>query len=240
MVLFLAGLLAGCGSGSEDGLLPDANDDTAPTVQSTIPSDDATGVMINRKVVITFNEPMRSSSITNAGTITLEGPGGAVAGEVTYNVINHMAVFTPDANLEAGLHIATITTAARDVSDNALAAPVTWSFTTDGSVDTTNPEVSSISPADYATGVPGNTDINITFTEAMDPETINITNVTLETSSGPLPIVGLVTYDGTTATFNPSVDLVAGIEYIGRVTIGVADLAGNVMLIEKEWSFTTN
>jgi hypothetical protein len=49
-----------------------------------------------------------------------------------------------------------------------------------------------------------------------------------------------VTYDGTTATFNPTIDLIPGIEYIVRVTIGVADLARNTMLIEREWSFTTN
>ncbi|MFO7568851.1 MAG: Ig-like domain-containing protein [Smithellaceae bacterium] len=240
MVMFLVGLLAGCGGGDEGGFLPDPTDDDAPIVQATIPADTAADVMINRKIVVTFNEPMRASTITAAGTFLVTGPGGFVAGEVTYNVINHMAIFTPVGNLEAGLHTAAISTAAKDVSGNSLVIPMIWSFTVGVSADTTKPEVSFVSPADYATGVPGNTDLNIIFTETMDPETINITNVTLETSSGPIPIAGIVTYDGTVATFNPTIDLLPGIEYIARVTIEVADLAGNTMLFEKEWSFTTN
>ncbi len=223
-----------------DDLLPSPNDNTAPTVQSTIPAAGATDVMINRKITATFNESMRSSTITGTGTFTLTGPGGVVAGEVTYNVINHVAIFRPTAPLTAGIHTATLTTAAKDVSDNALAAAKSWSFTVGVSEDIIKPEVISISPADNATGVPGNGDINVTFNEAMDPETITLTTFTLETSAGPIPVVGIVTYDGTTATFNPGIDLLPGIEYIARVTIGVADLAGNTMLLEKEWSFTTN
>jgi len=240
MALILAGFLAGCGGGEEGGFIPDPNDNTAPTVQSTIPANNAADVMNNRKIIAIFNEPMRSSTITAAGTFTLTGPGGAIAGDVTYNVINHIAIFTPSLPLAAGLHTATITTAAKDMSNNALAAAKTWSFTVGAAADITNPEVITILPADTATGVPGNTDINVTFSEVMDPETITVTTFTLETSAGPIPIVGIVTYDGTTATFNPSIDLLPGIEYIARVTIGVADLAGNTMLIEREWSFTTN
>ena len=239
MVLLLAGFLAGCGSGADD-LLPSISDDTAPTVLSTVPADTATDVATNRKIIATFDEAMNPDKITDAGTFTLTGPGGVVAGPVTYNVINKIAIFTPSAPLTAGLHTATITTAARDVSDNALAAAKTWSFTVGVSADITKPEVSSISPVDNATDVKGDTDINVTFNEVMDPETINGTSFTLETSTGTIPIAGYVTCTGTAATFNPTIDLMPGIEYIARLTIEVADLAGNTMMIEKEWSFTTD
>ena len=239
MLLLLSIFLTGCGSGVED-LLPNPNDDTAPTVLTTVPADGALNVATNRKIIVTFDEAMRPSSITAAGTFTLTGPGGAVAGEVTYNVINHVAIFTPSALLTAGLHTATITNAAEDVSGNALAAAKTWSFTVGVSADIIKPEVISISPADKATGVPGNTDINVIFSEVMDPETVTITTFTLETSAGPIPVPGIVTCTGTAATLNPTVALIPGVEYIARVTIEVADLAGNTLLIEKEWSFTTN
>ena len=62
--------------------------------------------------------------------------------------VNHIAIFTPSAALAAGLHTATITTAARDVSNNALAAAKTWSFDVGGSADTTRPEVITTSPVD--------------------------------------------------------------------------------------------
>ena len=242
MGLFLAGFLAGCGGGGgTENFLPSTTDDTAPTVQSTEPADGATDVAINRKILATFDEAMIPDDITDAGTFTLTGPGGAaVAGTVRYNVVNRIAIFTPSGDLSVGLHTATITTAARDVSNNALAAAKTWSFDVDGfSADATRPEVITTSPADFATNVSTRTDINVTFSEVMDPETINLTTFTLETDTGSIHVPGLVTCSGTTATFNPTVPLLPVTDYIARLTIEVADLAGNTLLIEKEWSFTT-
>jgi predicted small lipoprotein YifL len=239
MVLFLAGFLAGCGGGDEN-FLPSPSDDTAPTVQSTVPADDATDVATNRKILATFDEAMIPDTITDAGTFTLDGPGGAVAGTVRYNVVNHIAIFTPSGDLTAGLHTATITTAARDMSDNALAAAKTWSFEVGVSADTTRPEVSTTSPVDFATNVSTRTDINVTFSEVMDPETINLTTFTLETTDLSIHLAGLVTCSGTTATFNPTIPLLPVTDYIARLTIEVADLAGNTLLIEKEWTFKTD
>jgi predicted small lipoprotein YifL len=239
MVLFLAGFLAGCGGGSEN-FLPSTSDHTAPTVTSTVPADDATDVATNRKILATFDEAMIPDKITDAGTFTLTGPGGAVAGTVRYNVVNHIAIFTPSAPLAFGLHTATITTAAKDVSDNALAAAKTWSFDVGVSADTTKPEVSTTSPVDFATNVSTRTDINVTFNEVMDPETINLTTFTLETTDLSIHSAGLVTCSGTTATFNPTIPLLPVTDYIARLTIEVADLAGNTLLIEKEWTFKTD
>jgi hypothetical protein len=240
MVLFLAGFLAGCGGGGGDDPLPSLSDDTAPTVQSTVPADGATDVATNRKILATFDEAMIPGRITDAGTFTLTGPGGAVAGTVRYEDVNHVAIFTPSGDLTAGLHTATITTAARDVSDNALAAAKTWSFEVGVSDDIIKPEVITTSPVDNATNVSTRTDINVTFSEVMDPETINLTTFTLETTAGSIHVPGLVTWTGTAATFNPSTPLLPGIEYIARLTIEVADLAGNTLEFEKEWSFTTD
>jgi len=241
MVLFLAGFLTGCGGGGGDDLLPSASDDTAPTVSSTEPADGATDAAINRKILATFDEAMIPDDITDAGTFTLTGPGGAVAGTVRYNVVNHIAIFTPSAPLAAGLHTATITTAARDVSDNALAAAKTWSFEVGVSADTSPPEVITLSPVDNATNVSTRTDINVTFNEVMDPETITITTFTLETLIGPVPVPGLVTCTGTTATFNSTIPLLPNTEYMAKLTNDVADLAGNPIGINDiEWTFRTD
>ena len=239
IVLLLAGFLAGCGSGGDlvADLVPNPNDDTPPTVLSTVPADNATDVANNRKIIATFDEAMNRDKMTDTGTFTLIGPGGPVAGAVTYSVINKIAIFTPSVPLAAGLHTATISTAARDVSGNELALPKIWSFTAGDFSDVTRPEVSLTSPADHETDVNSDTDINVIFTEVMDPATINMTTFTLETSGGPIPLSGLVTCTGMQATFNPSINLVPGIAYIARVTIEAADLAGNTLLFEKEWSF---
>ena len=245
MVLFLAGFLAGCGGGGgggDDDLLPSLTDDTAPTVQSTVPADGATDVAINRKILATFDEAMIPDKITDAGTFTLTGPGGAaVAGTVRYNVVNRIAIFTPSGDLTPGPYTATITTAARDVSNNALAAAKTWSFEVGVSADTSPPEVITLSPVDNATNVSTRTDINVTFNEVMDPETITITTFTLETLIGPVPVPGLVTCTGTTATFNSTIPLLPNTEYMAKLTNDVADLAGNpIGANDIEWTFTTD
>jgi len=242
MVLFLAGFLAGCGGGGgTENFLPSTTDDTAPTVSSTVPADGATDAAINRKILATFDEAMIPDRITDAGTFTLTGPGGAVAGTVRYNVVNHIAIFTPSAPLIAGLHTATITTAARDVSDNALAAAKTWSFEVDGPVDNDPPGVITKSPAEFATDVSTRTDINVTFDEVMDPETITITTFTLETFLLQVPVPGIVTCTGTTATFNSTIPLLPNTEYMAKLTNDVADLAGNTIgANDIEWRFTTD
>jgi predicted small lipoprotein YifL len=242
MVLFLAGFLAGCGGGGgTENFLPSTTDDTAPTVQSTVPANGATDVATNRKILATFDEAMIPDNITDAGTFTLTGPGGAVAGTVRYNVVNHIAIFTPSAPLTAGLYTATITTAAKDVSNNALAAAKTWSFEVLGSVDNDPPGVITKSPVDNATNVPTRTDINVTFDEVMDPETITITTFTLETFLLQVPVPGFVTSTGTTATFNSTIPLLPNTEYMAKLTNDVADLAGNTIgTNDIEWRFTTD
>jgi PKD repeat protein len=70
------------------------------------------------------------SSTINETSFTLEG--SAVSGTVTYNPATYTATFTPDANLEYDhTYTATLSTAITDLAGNPLAAPYTWSFTTE-------------------------------------------------------------------------------------------------------------
>lgn len=55
MGLFLAVFFAGCGSNVAEDLLPSPNDNTAPTVQSTLPANGAADVSINKKILATFD-----------------------------------------------------------------------------------------------------------------------------------------------------------------------------------------
>jgi hypothetical protein len=119
---------------------------TAPTVASTVPASVATSVPTNQTIVATFSKPMDPSTITAAGTFTVNvaGVGGAsVAGTVSYT--GTTATFKPTANLTASTQFtAKITTAAKDLSGNALAAgavPNPWNFTTGTGPNTTAPTI---------------------------------------------------------------------------------------------------
>ena len=95
---------------------------------------------------ISFSEAMDPSTITSA-TFTLTQGAIPVSGAVTY--VGTAAIFTPASNLAVStLFTATITTGAKDLAGNALAANKTWTFTTGTAVAT--------GPAPVTLGTAGN------------------------------------------------------------------------------------
>jgi hypothetical protein len=103
-------------------------DSTAPTVRSTIPLDAATGVLLNSTVNAAFSEAMSAATL-NTTTFTLKQGTTPVLGSVTS--VGTIATFKPAGNLISGTaYTATITTGAKDLAGNALAADKVWSFTT--------------------------------------------------------------------------------------------------------------
>jgi hypothetical protein len=113
------------------------------------------------------------------------------------------------------------------------------SCTCNGGGDTTPPTVTATTPAAGATGVPGNTTVTATFSEAMDPATL--TTTTFRLRNGATDVAGTVALDApsNTARFTPGALLDAGITYTATVTIGTADTAGNHLAADFTWSFTT-
>src|SRR5665811_1857023 len=139
--------------------------------------------------------------------------------------------------LLAGLpYTATITTGATDIAGNALAADQVLTFTT--VADVTKPTSISTAPGTTATGVALNEVIAFTFSEPMDPSTINDTTFTLKQGTTVVP--GTVTYSGTTATFTPTNPLLAGLPYTATITTGATDVAGNALAADQVLTFTTD
>ena len=82
-----------------------------------------------------------------------------------------------------------------------------------------------------------------TFSEALDPATVNTTNFELRNSSGQL-VTAAVTWDPATlrAILDPSANLAFSASYTATVrggSGGVADLAGNPLAANVTWTFTT-
>jgi hypothetical protein len=222
-------------------------DTTKPTVTSTVPAASAVGVPTNSSVSAAFSETMDPATLTGA-SFTLTGPGGApIAGNVTYAIAGKAAIFSPSSVLAVStVFTATVTTAAKDLAGNALAANKTWTFTTGTTADNTAPTVSSTNPLDVATGVCTGKTVNATFSEAMNPQTINTSTFTLATTAG-VSVTGLVSYDAQTniATFTPAASLTGTPSTSYTVTIkggasGVTDMAGNTLAADKVTTFTTN
>ena len=103
--------------------------------------------------------------------------------------------------------------------------------------DEVPPTVSSTTPIDSATSVALNAPVAATFSEAMDPETV--TGASFLLVRGSAPVSATVTYTGVTALFAPSLPLEPDSLYTATVTSDVTDVAGNPMIDDYVWSFST-
>ena len=232
IAMLLVVFMAGCTKNNDTTLPPVV---VGPEVISTNPANDATGVALNRMIVVTFSEQMDQATITSL-TFTLKQGSTLVPGAVVYT--GTTATFTPASNLGASLtYTGTITTGAKNIDGDALPGNYTFSFTTSGATDIILPVVNSSDPLNNATDVVLNKVIAITFSEAMNPSTINNSTFTLKQGATAVP--GTVGYSGTTATFTPSNVLTAGLLYTATITTGAKDLAGNALATNIVWSFTT-
>ncbi len=221
---------------------------TLPTVLASVPASGATLVPTNSTVTATFSKAMDPSSITEPGTFALAvfGAGGAaVQGTVQY--AGTIATFTPSSVLTAATeYTATITTAAKDLTGNALAADYDWSFTTGAGPNSTAPTITLTNPADLATSVTLNTAINATFSEAMNPTTMLApgTFTVAVSGVGGVAVPGNVTYDVNSdiATFTPLANLAPTTNYTATISNAATDVGGNSLVAGtalNPWTFMT-
>ena len=110
-----------------------------PTVTSTDPANNATGVDVNKTVTANFSMAMDPSTI-NGTTFTLRQGATVVTGTVSYS--GATASFDPTTALAVGTtYTATITTGAKNLAGVAMASNYTWNFTTSNTIIVTPPPV---------------------------------------------------------------------------------------------------
>src|SRR5207249_2363045 len=148
--------------------------DAAPFVSSTSPANGATHVAVNANIVVNFSEPV---TVTGSSfTISCDGNPQtfSVSGDGTSTI-----TVDPDSDLPSTANC-TVTAVAANISDvdtgdppDHPAANYVFSFTTQDAA----PSVTTTSPANGATGVAKNTNIDITFSE---PVTATGSSFTIE------------------------------------------------------------
>ena len=231
-------------------------DTTRPTVLSTVPAAGASNVATNSKITAVFSEDMDASTLSGASfTLTNSTLGSAVAGTVSYAAGARTATFTPTGGSLPNntAFTATVTAAATDLAGNGLAGNTAafpnagshvWTFNTAAVGDTTAPTVTVVNPLDGSTGICLTKVVSATFSEAMDPATVNAASFFVTDRGADVP--GTVTYDAArqTARFVPSnaTGLAASRTFIATIVAGAAgvkDLAGNPLAVNRVWSFTT-
>lgn len=230
-------------------------DTAAPTISTLSPADNATGVALNSNLVVTFNENIvagatatitikKTSDNTTLQTFTEANFGGTLVVSGATLTINP----TDLANsLEVYVQIAA--GSVTDVAGNSFAgisSTTAWSFTT--AAETVAPTISTLSPADNATGVSVSANLVATFSESVQFHTAVViglfkTDDTLIELFDETDIGTLISISGAALTINPTSDLTASTGYYVQIgATSVKDLAGNFfagIADETTWSFTT-
>ncbi|MDC1384032.1 Ig-like domain-containing protein, partial [Candidatus Puniceispirillum sp.] len=187
-------------------------DVAAPTLSSSAPADNATGVAGSANIVLTFNENIAVGS----GNITLYKTNGTLieAMDVTGSAITastNTVTINPSSNLETleGYYILIDATAIDDASGNSFAGIGNSSSLNFTAADLSAPTLTSSSPADGATGVAIGANITLTFNETVVVGSGNITLFKSDNTQVEAIAVGSgqVTLSSNTVTINPSSNL---------------------------------
>ncbi len=214
-----------------------------PQVSLISPAAEEENVALTSTISVTFNRQMDPSSINDTTFIVLRDTV-AVAGGFSYR--DSTSTFTPTANLAANstIHVR-ISANVWDMNGNTMDQDFEWSFTTEDETqtepepetDNTPPQITETNPLQDAQNIPMNSAITATFSEEIDPSTVNTATFLLE--DGNTVINGSVSYSGMTAVFTPSESLEMGTVYLATVTNGVQDTAGNPLTEDYTWNFNT-
>jgi hypothetical protein len=201
-----------------------------PVVTSTDPIANEINVVLNKTITATFSVPMDPLTLNNTTFIVKRGTN-TVSGAITYT--GSTVSFTPTTPLiDNTIYTVTITNGAKNLEGTSLAGNYVWSFTT-----AIAPTVTTTDPLDNATGVNLNKTVTAKFSIVMDPLTISTATFTLKQGTTVIP--GVVTYSGTTASFNPVNPLDTGLTYRATITTGAKSSLGIPMANNYVWDFTT-
>lgn len=211
-------------------------DETPPAVVGASPLNNATLVSVDTTVTAEFGEPVDPATVTTATFTLRDNLNNIVPGAVT--LTDRIAIFTPSQSLAPGkTYTARITTGVKDPSGNPMASAHSWSFTTRPS-DVTAPVVASTSPSPDSRDVGTGSTIRATFSENIDPGSVTAATFVVRDGNNE-QIPGNRTVLDNVVTFTPGSALGYSAVYTVTLTTGVKDLAGNGLLSNVSWTFST-
>lgn len=222
-------------------------DTTPPTVATTSPANTATGVAVDSNVTATFSESVQGVGGTTF-KLKVTATGAAVPAGVAYDDLSHTATLDPvdplAPNTKYTARLIGGASAIRDAAGNPLTT-TPWTFTTGagagGGGDVTPPTVTAHTPTG-ATGISRTANVTATFSEPVT----NVTTLTftLTPAGGGAAVTAQVTFNSTSGKWvlNPADTLGSKTQYTATVvggSNGVKDMAGNPLLADVTWTFTT-
>jgi len=203
----------------------------------------------DRQLYLFATQPAPNSSYGSGGSIMYKqtsldnpnfasGPGAPFIQLASNPTINNVSGTKQTVNGASGLVVLAADDSTHHYVHNAI--PIGGG----GPGDTTPPTITATTPANGASGVGTSSVVSATFSEAMAPATVNGSTFTLTDTTTSTSVPASVTYNGTslTATLTPNAALSPSHTFSVRIqggAGGVTDLAGNPLVSDSTWSFTS-
>ena len=205
-------------------------DTSAPAVVSTSPAAGATGISPSVQPSVSFSEAMSAATLAALSVSPDAGCTPRLDSTGTLLTCAHAGLLAASTTFTVQLAPAL----ARDLANNPLAQPFSFSFTTGTSLDATAPALLSMTPSDA--GAPRSATLVATFDEPMDKASTQGA-VTLTSPAGRQLFYAW--NDGGTTV---SVTVDGGFQYGQAVSwsvgTGARDLAGNPLAAASSGGFT--
>jgi hypothetical protein len=208
------------------------------TTASLTPAPLSSGISPAANVRAVFARAVDPATVT-ASSFTVTGPGGPVAGTVSYDPATRTATFTPSAPLSLTTTYTANLTAAVHASDGGPLNAVSWTFTTALTAPAA-PATTTLAPAASAVGVSNGASVYATFNQPLDAATVNAQTFMLTPDAG-APVAATVSYDAATqrAVLRPAAALTVGTHYTAALATGIRSSLGAPMAAAVTWGFTT-
>jgi len=215
-------------------------DNTAPTLVSLSPNNNATNILIGVNLVMTFNEAMQKG---NTGAIVIKKvSNNAIAESIdiaSANITISGATVTinPTANLELGVlyYVDVPNSVVKDLAGNSYTGFLTnteWRFTTQAPLDNTAPLLISTTPPHNFASFAGANNLEMNFNENIQKGSTGSIVIRRFSDNTTVELFGInssrVSIAGTIVTINPINDLPFNTDlYVEVSNDYFKDLAGN-------------
>ena len=222
------------GNGFDGYFYTSSGADTTGATVTVSPLNAATGIPLNAQVIVSVSTNIDPTSWTQSSIQLLNG-ATPVAGTVSQSS-NQVLAFAPSNPLSAGITYTVKVNGFTDANGNAV-VPFSSTFTTGGTASTGGLTLLSTNIPYGATGVSVTSPIILTFSQILDPTTVNST--TLEVMNGwnsNYGLAGTYSVSGAQVTFTPTSPYPPGANITVGECGGPTDVLGDVFQNGNCWS----
>lgn len=205
-----------------------------PEIVMYYPQPNSMNIPVDTTVWVTFTNDMDFSTINSGTFAVLDENDSLVSGIRTYS--NKTATFTPSEDLLPNYTYKVILTlGVRDITNQPIPEELVWTFTTEAGPEN---KIISIFPNAGDTGVAFNSSVLVTFSNDLEPSTVNSSTFKIM-DRNENQIVGNLIYENKTVSFTPINPFWLGQEYRVNLTSDICDIWNQPIESDTIWSFTT-